>query len=382
MRNKSYWRPLFIGLIALLSLISTPKDVREKFREYTVQIFSPFWNLSSKWQNHLERSSTVALKEEIARLRLDNQLLSEELSQMKELYFSEMPLFSELNELESSLHAENLLSGYHEKLKEYLSTRMQAIPARVIYRLSSYWNSSLWVNVGEEDNQALNHPIIEKNSPVLAGSSLIGIIDYVGKKQSRVRLITDPSLNPSVRVARGKIQDHYLSDQIEALQRSLEWQKNLNLTIEERENIQKVLELLHSKTESTRKSYLLAKGELCGSSHISWRKGSNILRGTGFNYDFADEIGEARDLRTGAVKGKQKSAITLLKPHDILVTTGYDGVFPPGLKVAEVTEVKMLDEGDYYYELEAISTAGNLDEISLVFIIPPLGYDILDNKRF
>ena len=43
----------------------------------------------------------------------------------------------------------------------------------------------------------------------------------------------------------------------------------------------------------------LAKGELYGSSKPLWRTQRHQLKGTGFNYDFADGEGPARDLQTG-----------------------------------------------------------------------------------
>lgn len=43
--------------------------------------------------------------------------------------------------------------------------------------------------------------------------------------------------------------------------------------------------------------------------------------------------------------------------------------------VAEVTKVHPLKEGDYFYELEALPVAGNFDDLSLVFVIPPVSYD-------
>jgi cell shape-determining protein MreC len=52
-----------------------------------------------------------------------------------------------------------------------------------------------------------------------------------------------------------------------------------------------------------------------------------------------------------------------------------DGVFPPNLPIAEVTSVKMLKEGDYFYELEAKPVAGHLNELSLLFVIAPSEYD-------
>ena len=84
---------------------------------------------------------------------------------------------------------------------------MESIPARVIFRSPGTWNSSLWINIGENTNGDYHRTLIAKNSPVLIGNSVVGVIDYVGKDQSRVRLITDSGLVPSVRVARGGEQN-------------------------------------------------------------------------------------------------------------------------------------------------------------------------------
>lgn len=67
-------------------------------------------------------------------------------------------------------------------------------------------------------------------------------------------------------------------------------------------------------------------------------------------------------------------AIPIICESDILVTTGMDGVFPPGLRVAEVTRIFPLREGAYTYEIEAVPVVGNLDTLQTVFIIPPVGY--------
>ena len=128
---------------------------------------------------------------------------------------------------------------------------------------------------------------------------------------------------------------------------------------------------------SDEKTHVLAKGELSGSSKPLWRTQRHQLKGTGFNYDFADGEGAARDLRTGNLSSLDpvESSVPIVKAGDLLVTTGMDGVFPAGLMVAEVTKVHPLKEGDYFYELEALPIAGNFDDLSLVFVIPPVSYD-------
>lgn len=197
----------------------------------------------------------------------------------------------------------------------------QIVPARVIYRDPTSFGSSLWVNVGEENNRRLKRKIITKNSPVLFGKSVVGVVDFVGEKESKVRLITDSSLKPSVRAWRPSTQNSLL-------------QKG--------------------------EGWYLAKGIVCGSGSALWRSGGNRLKGTGFNYDFPDEKGS-------------KSQVPLVEAGDLLVTTGMDAVFPPNLRVGQVTKVYPLKEGAYAYELDARPAIKNMNELHTVFVISKVG---------
>ena len=264
----------------------------EKLQGTSVAMLAPAW---IKFSNLKSKKTPSFTEEEYQQLKLENQLLRNELYQTQ------------------------------EELQQEIAIEYPSTTAQVIFRSPASWNSSLWINVGQAD-----HPtIITKNSPVLLGTSVIGLIDYVGKHQARVRLITDSGLSPSVRAQR---------------------------TIDN-------------------KTHLLAKGELHGSSQPLWRTKSHTLKGIGFNYDFSDEHGPSRDLRSGEPQNEKDPPIPIIEAGDLLVTTGMDGVFPPGLEVATVTTIQTLHEGDYFYELEAVPTAGNLDDLSLLFVIPPLGYD-------
>lgn len=275
-------------------IMSLPPLISEKVRGAVMATVGPLWSKFSIMR-------TIALpqvfEEKLQKLELENKLLYAEIVQLREL-------------------VDNI---------ENMKISSQAVPARVIFRSPSTWYSSLWINMGYKDNKPDIAPIIAKNSPVLVGSSVIGVIDYAGPHQSRVRLITDSGFTPSVRVLR-------------------------------REN----------NTER-----YLAKGELHGACKPLWRTSGELLRGIGFNYDFSDAKGPAMDLRTDDI----------IKVNDLLVTTGMDGVFPSGFSVAKVTKLYPLKEGDYFYEIEALPTAGQLEDISLVFILAPLGYDPLDQPK-
>jgi len=315
----------------------------EKLRSAIVAMLSPIEEIASPVPIEL------SLEEENRKLKLENQLLANEL-----------------------LYAHQLVDERQSHYKKSPSSPL-ALPARVIFRSLDFWNNFLWIDVGEADNERLQEQVVVKNSPVLSGHSIVGVIDHVGTHQSKVRLITDSGLCPSVRVARGSIQDTLIAEQAKALINNLKRNKTWAASGTERESILKQLRQIGSSMANAKRSWYLAKGELKGSIGTSWRSTNILLKGTGFNYDFCDDVGEARDLLTGKkVNSKDNDATPILQLHDLLVTTGMDGIFPPNLKVAVVTKVELLKEGDYYYELEAEPTAGNLHDLTLVFVIPPL----------
>ncbi|ADI37453.1 putative Rod shape-determining protein mreC [Waddlia chondrophila 2032/99] len=318
---RSFSPKPFLQLLAvLLTLLSVSKSTSEKVQGYSIAILAPTWNqlaIIKQGIQHLseetfeEDGKTLYVHEEIQKLHIENQLLKNEIATLKELLKQE------------------------QKRDLVTSKELEAAPAQVIFRPGTSWNTVLWINVGKEHNKQLGKQVISQNSPVVVGTNVVGLVDYVGNKQSRVRLITDPSLTPSVRSVR----------------------------------------VVDGRT------WYLAKGELKGSSLSQYRTKEKLLIGTGFNYDFPDQEGPARDLRSGAVLGDQSKhypALDIIMPNDLLVTTGMDGVFPSGLCVATVTKVNMLKEGDYYYDIEAEPCCTNLDHLMIVSVLPPQGFDPCD----
>ncbi|NGX43270.1 MAG: hypothetical protein K940chlam7_01565 [Chlamydiae bacterium] len=348
MRKRKSLRPIFQVLAVLLALTSIPRGASEGIQGTTVAILAPAWEQINNIKRALLHVTEVKIvdddgtvhfaNEEIQRLKIENQLLTNEVQRLAEIVQSELFIQEQVHEFEGD-DAQNslelLLQLHQEDLHRIITLELQSIPAQVIFRSPSSWNNSLWINVGKANNNGSDREVIAKNSPVVIGTSVVGVIDYVGRRQSRVRLITDSGLSPSVRAVR----------------------------------------------KEDGKTWYLAKGELRGSIQHVWRNQSHRLRGVGFNYDFSDEEGPARDLRTGEPIGsplQDVPTMTIIQKGDLLVTTGMDGVFPPGLQVAKVAEIDLLKEGDYYYELEAIPMVENFDELSLVHVIPSLEYNPKD----
>ncbi len=76
---------------------------------------------------------------------------------------------------------------------------------------------------------------------------------------------------------------------------------------------------------------------------------------------FEDIDGPARDLKAG-----------ILRENDLLITSGLDGIFPPGLHVGRVINIKPLKPGGYSYDLEATPSAGDLADLTFVYVLPPV----------
>lgn len=370
MRARPRFWGYFVLAIVLLLLISLPRSWIYRARVATAELFFPLWEALAQGKRVLDPRMT-ALEEKIQQLRIENQLLQEALQKQQ-------ILFSEARRLNIAFEKAPLSSSHQETYLQRLSQQLKALPAQVIFRSPATWHSALWINVGSQDNQRFSLPIVSKNSPVIVNGAVIGIVDQVGLRQSRVRLITDSGLTPSVRAVRGNFQDMLLLQELILFMERLKGATSLAQQEEVRhqiiQHLNQVQELLQPLRRET--SWFLAKGELHGSSSPLWRFRGTQLYGEGFNFDFTDETGTARDLRSGAPVGDPLGEkLSLIKVRDLLVTTGMDGIFPAGFPVAEVTKVEPLKEGDFCYSLEARSVVDHLNELSLVFVLPPIGYD-------
>ena len=374
--NKARLRSYSLLLLALFFLLSMPIAVTERLRATAISLVSPSWRgvesfrmaaftLSPKKPGKIHE--TDALELQCTKLRQQQEVIREVLLS-QQFIEEEREHFRELVRLGGST-GDPRLESYFERRCEYLGDilqrRMQAIPARVIFREPALWGSTLWLGVGSKDNESLGREIVARNSPVVVGSSVVGVVEEVMSRKCRVRLITDSSLTPSVRALRGSEQNRLLARQIEQLVQSLRSRADLEIS----EGLLESLGGVKSELEEGFPYNLyLAKGEMHGSSAPLFRSLSPILKGVGFNYDFSDEEGEARELRTGSGAG---GSLPLIKVGDLLVTTGMDGIFPPDLLVAQVTAISTLKEGGCSYGLEARSTVANLEDLRDVFVLPP-----------
>jgi rod shape-determining protein MreC len=301
---------------------------------------------------------------EIAELKAENLHLKQQLSDVKTYLQSEDYLE---NLLKKCAYYENdtpsnFSTYYKRRLDEtidYLNIAKWQVSANVIYREPSNWGSSVWVDVGQVHNKMYRQKIIAIDSPVILGDHLIGVVEKVDKHKSLVRLITDSKISPSVRCVRGHEQDILLKNSMHKLIDVL--------SLQEGDKYAHVIKALSEevKLSGDDQSQFLAKGVLHGSSHPVWRSRSLELQGVGFNYDFGDQEGAPRLLH-------EESKSALFQKGDALLTTGMDGVFPPNLLVAFVSEVKPLKEGAVSCDLKAKIALPEFSDLRKVTILPPI----------
>jgi rod shape-determining protein MreC len=357
------FRPHAFFIFFLLMTLGIPKSQCEAFRGKLFAGLSPYWHgleymqaLISSPSINLDRSfptrsksNEQALEAEVLALRLLNTQLNTELIQML-----------------------SIIDHQKQSTPENLSLKKQdLVAAKVIFRSANTWNHSLWINIGEDYNKEKKENIICKNSPVVFGQSLIGIIDFVGTKQSRIQLITDPRLLVSVRATRGKKQYKRLKQELCNVIDKLQLIEELPIESSEKSIILDDLSLLMTRLDECEETDFLLKGEIRGYENSKWKSSSLTLKGKGFNCDFADALSPTRSLQTGLRQDKKEEK-ALVQKGDLLITTGMDGLFPPDLELAIIDRIYPLKEGAYSYDLDAVPTAVELENLSYVFVLPPV----------
>lgn len=334
----------------LFALINLPKEWSDRWRSNVVLAVAPIW------QSVCPAMAEAAQSPQIFAHSSETEMKQECLAEEKRLQ-SQMEALSQ-----------NSCLRRIAREKQIVAMRQVAVPARVIFRDPGSWSSSLWISVGEQDNRTLDQTIVAVNSPVMAANALIGMVEYVGETQSRVRLITDAGLVAAVRALRGGMQNQEIFSQVQNLLARVQVRDDLFANLEEKQRFTEMLSAFQSRLHDGEEAEM-AKGEISGGSAPFFRARTQILKGTGFNCEFPDEDRPSRDLRSGINSAPKEP---LIQAGDLLITSGLDGLFPPGLHVAIATKIMPLKEGSLTYDLEAKPAAGDLLDLRVVFVLPPM----------
>jgi cell shape-determining protein MreC len=363
--------PFFLLGSMLFALINLPQNFADQWRSNVILQLSPVWQSLSPQISENDRPETLSGKE--------SSMLLAQIESLQELLLDEKRLQNQADNIALLVGSDQPEKMQKDALKrvmrekQILSLRYEAMPASVIFRDPSSWSSAIWISIGEADNRSVGRTVIAPNSPVLAGHALIGVVEYVGESQARVRLISDSGLVLAVRALRGHAQNREIFHHVQDLLTRVQTRPDLFTSVEEQSRFADMLSAFKNRLGGWEEEEL-AKGEICGCSAPLFRARSIILKGSGFNYDYPDEAGPARDLRSGRPLGKHTAPPkALIQSGDLLITSGLDGIFPAGIPVAIATQVVPLKEGNYTYDLEAKPAAGDLLNLYTVYVLPPLG---------
>ncbi|WP_213358197.1 rod shape-determining protein MreC [Chlamydiifrater phoenicopteri] len=327
MRNIEFLKRARIYLLIFLGVFGSlclPKTLQERARIAFVDAYMTLFS----WETNKEQK-----KSEAHFLETENFLLKKELESAKDL------LRASYSIKKTSPVMEEFLRPYYDK----------SIEAKIIFRDPTCWGSSLWINVGKNCS-------VQKQSPVVCGKVLLGIIDYVGERQSRVRVVSDVGMKPSVASAKSSMKSGSIQILADRLVASLESLPQSCLEDEEKANFIRLITEF-SRSICCEEDGPVFRGILFGSGNPLWSNTVDVLHGDGF-YCYSGDIDKER-----------------LSLGDVLVTTGMDGVFPPGLLVAEVTKIFPLKEGACTFSLEAKSLISGLERLSWVSILPPMSFN-------
>jgi cell shape-determining protein MreC len=330
-------------------------------------------NLQLKWLKLVELVSPEKrenyLKTTYEELSLENQILKSQISYIREWIAAQQKVeefFSEMKKLEKT---EKLMLVNQESQKkrfkilaDYVNLFSRHAFAKIILKEPFSSSSFAWVNVGELYNQKIGYQLVQKNSPVVVGDVLVGVVEEVFLHHAKIRLITDPNLVIAVKSARGKSQLKVMNEKALELLDTLELVEDFGW--EKKQELKDLIAELHVNLDREGQDRFYAVGEVYGAEYSPFFAFHNSLVGEGFHF-------QAKSKESTGFSNMEGFKEIVIKKGDLLETTGLDGIFPEGLKVAIVTDTSTSKFGRLTYEIKAKSLIANIHEIEYVQILPP-----------
>ena len=363
--SKFFSYTIFLFLFVISIFISTFSS--NKIKSFAVSVVNCF---------SCNKETNISLDDQE---ELTNQFVEFNfIPSLSQYFFLSQGLYEQIQNLNKLLnhkiikpnHDQIIIDNRINETKNLVDLYLNGINAKIIYREINSWNNVLWIDVGEETNKRLQKNIVIKNSPVVVGGNLLGVVEYVDTNKSRVRLITDAGFITAVRAARGNVKDKYICELLSSLEYMVEDYSDLNMRDKDC-FLETIFDMKAKIKKSKNYQQYLAKGEVFGLSQPSYLS-KLTLKGIGFNYYYSDEEGLARDILTGQTFERDlvNDKINILQKRDVLMSSGVDGICQLGLRVGIIDKVYNIQEGDCSYDIDAIPCISQINDVSYVFVLP------------
>jgi hypothetical protein len=181
----------FVGLFFLIFFVlSLQPKTANALKSFASSLISPSWQgvnvVKSSCLKILRwmppsRAFSPEVQRAIAVLKRENHVLREQVDLLKNHLETEALLLTHIEKLKIPAEGDFFLRR-KEELLHLVDLQTQFVSAKVIFREPSLWGSTLWVNVGQRTNRLLEKQLVVKNSPVVIGTTVVGIVEYVGEK--------------------------------------------------------------------------------------------------------------------------------------------------------------------------------------------------------
>lgn len=345
--------------LTLLTLLLLPSVFLKKIQNNWVHSFNRVFSKTTKFESVAEDQ-----------VILENQILKSQITYIQEWIFAQQKMddfILEIKKLEKNQGLSLINQDAQKKrlkiLGDYIALFGRYAIGTIIFKEPFSSSSFAWLNVGELYNQKIGNNLIQKNSPVVVGDILVGIVEEVFLRHSKIRMVTDPNLVVAVRAIRGKSQSREINRKAYDLLDTLELSQDFNW--DQKETLKSLLAELHTNLEKEGQDRFYAKGEVYGAEFSPFYSYDHTLIGDGFQMQVQSKSSKFLQTPDGFKE-------VVIKRGDLLETTGLDGIFPKGLKVAIVTEIAPSKLGRLAYKIKAKSLIEKLQDIQYVQILPPI----------
>jgi rod shape-determining protein MreC len=182
MFKRSHYIVFGFVLLFVLVLLNLPSQTTAQFKLAIGSLFLPLFGLASSGQHLVEKAADATVPRSV--LLAETKRLEKENQEFRLQAMQHSQVLEENNQLRQAL-------GWQRQVLWKLKL------ARVTARDPANWWRSLQIDLGSRDS-------ISTNYPVLTIDGLVGRIDQVGPRSSRVLLLGDPNCRVSAMIEKNR----------------------------------------------------------------------------------------------------------------------------------------------------------------------------------